>query len=160
MDWSELFGLSVSPWELIVRGSAMYLFLFILFRGVVKRRVGSIGMADILILVIVADAAQNGMAGDYRSVTDGFILVGTLVGWNMFIDWLAFRFAPLRAILEPPPLLLIDNGRVLWRHLRIELMSETELKTKLREHGVTDPREVAKAYIEPDGQVTVLKKQA
>jgi uncharacterized membrane protein YcaP (DUF421 family) len=39
-------------------------------------------------------------------------------------------------------------------------MSETELKTKLREHGVTDPREVAKAYIEPDGQVTVLKKQA
>jgi uncharacterized membrane protein YcaP (DUF421 family) len=160
MDWSELFGLSVSPWELIVRGSAMYLFLFILFRVVVKRRVGSIGMADILILVIVADAAQNGMAGDYRSVTDGFILVGTLVGWNMFIDWLAFRVAPLRAILEPPPLLLIDNGRVLWRHLRIELMSETELKTKLREHGVTDPREVAKAYIEPDGQVTVLKKQA
>jgi uncharacterized membrane protein YcaP (DUF421 family) len=78
----------------------------------------------------------------------------------MFIDWLAFRVAPLRAILEPPPLLLIDNGRVLWRHLRIELMSETELKTKLREHGVTDPREVAKAYIEPDGQVTVLKKQA
>ena len=158
MDWSELFGLSVSPWELIVRGSAMYLFLFVLFRVVVKRRVGSIGMADILILVIVADAAQNGMAGEYRSVTDAFILVGTLVGWNMFIDWLAFRFAPLRDLLEPPPLLLIDNGRVLWKHLRVELISEMELKTKLREHGVTDPREVAKAYIEPDGQVTVLKK--
>jgi uncharacterized membrane protein YcaP (DUF421 family) len=159
MDWNELFGLSVSPWELVVRGSAMYLFLFILFRVVVKRRVGSIGMADILILVIVADAAQNGMAGEYRSVTEGFILVGTLVGWNMLIDWLAFRFAPLRDLLEPPPLLLIDNGRVLRRHLRIELMSENELETKLREHGVTDPREVAKAYIEPDGQVTVLKKK-
>jgi uncharacterized membrane protein YcaP (DUF421 family) len=159
MDWNELFGLSVSPWELVVRGSAMYLFLFILFRVIVKRRVGSIGMADILILVIVADAAQNGMAGEYRSVTDGFILVGTLVGWNMLIDWLAFRFAPLRDLLEPPPLLLIENGRVLRRHLRIELMSENELATKLREHGVTDPREVAKAYIEPDGQVTVLKKK-
>ena len=158
MDWRELFALSVSPWELVIRGSAMYVFLFVLFRVVVKRRVGSIGMADILILVIVADAAQNGMAGDYRSITDAFILVGTLVGWNMLVDWLAFRFSPLRDLLEPPPLLLIENGRVLRRHLRIELMSETELATKLREHGVTDPREVAKAYIEPDGQVTVLKK--
>lgn len=159
MDWSELFGLSVSPWELIVRGSAMYLFLFLLFRVVVKRRVGSIGMADILILVIVADAAQNGMAGEYRSITDAFILVSTLVGWNMLIDWLAFRFPALARVLEPPPLLLIDNGRVLRKHLRIELMSENELESKLREQGVSDPREVAKAYIEPDGQVTVLKKK-
>jgi uncharacterized membrane protein YcaP (DUF421 family) len=48
---------------------------------------------------------------------------------------------------------------VLWRHLRREFISEEELRTKLREHGVTDPREVHKAYMEPDGQVTVLKKK-
>ncbi len=158
MDWSELFGLSVSPWELIVRGSAMYLFLFVLFRVVVKRRVGSVGMADILVLVIVADAAQNGMAGEYKSITDGFILVSTLVGWNMLIDALAFRFAALRDILEPPPLLLISDGRILWKHLRHELVSEAELQTKLREHGVRDPAEVEKAFMEPDGQITVLRK--
>ena len=160
MDWGELFGLSVSPWELIVRGSAMYLFLFALFRVVVKRRIGAVGMADILILVIVADAAQNGMAGEYRSITDAFILVGTLIGWNMLIDWITFRFPSLQKLLEPPPLLLIDDGRVLHRHLRIALMSQSDLQTKLREHGITDPREVAKAYIEPDGQVTVLKKKS
>jgi uncharacterized membrane protein YcaP (DUF421 family) len=159
MDWSEIFGVTVSPLELIVRGSAMYLFLFLIFRVVVRRRVGAVGMADILILVIVADAAQNGMSGEYRTVTEAFILVGTLVGWNMLIDWLTFRFPRLQRVLEPPPLLLIDNGRVLWRHLRHEFMSEGELKTKLREHGVTDPREVQKAYMEPDGQITVLKKK-
>ena len=158
MDWSELFGFSVSPLELIVRGSAMYLFLFVLFRVVVKRRVGSIGMADILILVIVADAAQNGMSGEYKSITDGALLVATLVGWNVLIDWLTYRFPRLQSILEPPPLLLIDNGRVLWRHMRIERMSEMELQTKLREHGVQHLSEVERAYMEPDGQVTVLKK--
>lgn len=158
MDWSTLFGLTVSPWELVVRGSAMYVFLFILFRVVVKRRVGSIGMADILILVIVADAAQNGMSGDYTSITEAFILVATLIGWNLAIDWLTFRFRALQSILEPPPLLLVENGRVLWRHLRAELISEAELMAKLREHGVAELGEVAKAYIEPDGQVTVLKK--
>jgi uncharacterized membrane protein YcaP (DUF421 family) len=159
MDWSEIFGLSVSPLELIVRGSAMYLFLFVLFRFVVRRRVGSIGMADILILVIVADAAQNGMSGEYKTVTEAFILVGTLIFWNLLIDRLNFHVPALRPLLEPPPLLLIDNGRVLWRNLRHELVSEDELKTKLREQGVRDPSEVAKSYMESDGQVTVIKKK-
>jgi uncharacterized membrane protein YcaP (DUF421 family) len=160
MDWQEIFGFSVSPWELVIRGTAMYFFLFLLFRVVVRRRVGSIGMADILIIVIIADAAQNGMAGEYRSVTEAFILVGTLIGWNMAIDALAYAFPPLQRVLEPPPLLLIQNGRVLRRNLRTEFVSDEELKSKLREHGVTDPREVDKAYMEPDGQVTVLKKKA
>lgn len=159
MDWGEIFGLTVSPWELVIRGTAMYFFLFLLFRVVVKRRVGSIGMADILILVIVADAAQNGMSGEYRSVTDAFILVGTLIGWNMVVDWVTFRVPRVEKILEPPPLLLIDDGRVLWHHMRREFMSEAELTTKLREHGVTHPSQVEKAYMESDGQVTVLKKK-
>ncbi len=158
-DWSQIFGIGVSPLELIVRGSAMYLFLFLLFRVVIKRRIGSVGMADILILVIVADAAQNGMSGEYRSVTEGFILVGTILGWSVLIDWFCYAFPPLQKLLEPPPLLIIDDGRVLWRHLRHEFVSETELRSKLREHGVTEPSEVDKAYMEPDGQITVLKKK-
>jgi uncharacterized membrane protein YcaP (DUF421 family) len=160
MDWHEIFGITVSPWELVIRGTAMYFFLFVLFRVVVRRRVGSIGMADILVLVIVADAAQNGMSGEYKSVTEAFILVSTLIGWNMLIDWLTFRVPRLQSILEPPPLLLIDKGRILHRHLRHEFVSEDELKSKLREHGVSDAREVDKAYMEPDGQVTVLKKKS
>ena len=159
VDWGELFRLSVSPLELVVRGTAMYLFLVLLFRVVVRRRIGSVGMGDILLLVIIADAAQNGMAGEYRSITDGFVLVATIVFWTHALDWLIFRFPRLQTILEPPPLLLIADGRVLWRQLRQEHVSEMELRSKLREHGVADPREVAKAYMEPDGQITVIKKQ-
>jgi len=159
VNWAELFRLSVSPAELIVRGSAMYLFLFVLFRVVVKRRLGTIGVADLLVLVIIADAAQNGMAGEYRSVTDGFILVTTIVAWNHLLDWLSWRFVALRHLIEPAPLLLIDRGKILWRHLRIEYVSEDELKAKLRERGVSDPREVEKAYLEADGEVTVIRKR-
>jgi uncharacterized membrane protein YcaP (DUF421 family) len=160
LDWRQLFGLSVSPLELLVRGTAMYFFLFLLFRVVIKRRVGSIGMADMLVLVIVADAAQNAMAGEYRSITDGFILVGTIIGWNYVFDWANYRFAWLQRWLEPDPLLLVRDGRLLRRHLRLERVTEKELETKLREHGVTDLAEVHKAYMEPDGQVTVIKRQA
>jgi uncharacterized membrane protein YcaP (DUF421 family) len=159
INWSEIFGLSVSPLELVVRGTAMYLFLFIVFRVVIKRRVGAVGMADLLVLVIVADAAQNGMAGEYRTVTEGMILLATIIAWDVLIDFLTFRFPRIERLLEPPPLLLIDRGRILWRNLRKELVSELELHAKLREHGVTDPAEVDKAYMEPDGAVSVIRKK-
>jgi len=159
VNWGELFGLSLPPLELFVRASAMYLFLLLLFRVVVKRRVGAIGMADLLVLVIIADASQNAMAGEYRSITDGFIVVGTIIGWNHFFDWLAYHSPTMRKILEPSPLLLIRDGRVMERHLRAEFVTADELRSKLREQGVQDPAEVAKAYLEPDGQVTVIKKK-
>lgn len=159
MNWDEIFGLTVSPWELVIRGTAMYLFLFLLFRVVIRRRVGSIGMADILILVIIADASQNAMSGEYKSVTEGAILVGTIIAWNMVIDWLNFHVPALRGWLEPSPLPLIENGRVLHRNLRQEYLSEDELKAKLRENGVEDVRQVAKAHMESDGQISVIKRQ-
>ena len=159
MDWNEIFGLTVPPLELVVRGTAMYLFLFLLFRVVIRRRVGVVGMADILILVIVADASQNAMSGEYKSVTEGAILVGTIIAWNMAIDWLNFHVPALRGWLEPPPLPLIHDGRVLHRNLRQEYVSEDELRAKLREHGVDDVRQVAKAHMESDGQISVIKRQ-
>jgi uncharacterized membrane protein YcaP (DUF421 family) len=158
LDWSEIFGLSVSPLELIIRGTAMYLFLFLLFRVVIRRRVGAVGMADILVLVIIADAAQNGMSGEYRSVTEGAILVGTIIAWNVLIDWLNFRVPALQAWLEAPPLLLVQDGRVLHRNLRHEFVTEDELKSKLREKGVRDVNEVAQAHMESDGTVSVIKR--
>jgi uncharacterized membrane protein YcaP (DUF421 family) len=160
VDWQALFSLGDAPLELMVRGTAMYWFLFVLFRCVIRRRIGAVGMADFLVLAIIADAAQNGMAGEYRTVPEGMIVVSTLVFWNVFIDWLTYVSPRLQRILEPPPLLLIRNGRILHRHLRLEFISKAELQTKLREHGVTDPEEVAAAYMESDGEVTVIKRQA
>jgi uncharacterized membrane protein YcaP (DUF421 family) len=160
LDWNAIFGLSVSPWELVIRGSAMYLFLFLLFRVVIRRRIGAVGMADLLILVIIADAAQNGMSGEYRSVTEGAILVSTIIAWNVLIDWLNWRVPALQNWLEAPPLLLVHNGRLLHRNLRHEFVTEDELKSKLREKGVDDIREVAKAHMESDGTISVIRTRA
>jgi len=153
-----MFGLSVPPLEIVIRGSAMYLFLFLMFRVVVRRRVGAVGMADILVLVIVADAAQNGMSGEYKSVTDGAILVGTILAWDMLIDWLNYRVPALRNWLEAPPLLLVRDGRLLRRNLRHEFVTEEELEAKLRQKGVKDVSEVAEARMESDGEISVIKR--
>lgn len=158
LDWGEIFGLTRSPLELIVRGTLMYLFLFAMFRVVIRRRVGAVGMADILVMVIVADAAQNAMAGEYKTVTEGVILVATIFAWNFLFDWLNYRVPALRGWLEAPPLPLVRNGRILHRNLRHEFITEEELKSKLREKGVKDVSEVAEARLESEGTVSVIKR--
>lgn len=157
IDWGELFGITMPMFEIVVRGTAIYWFLFLIFRFVVRRDVGSVGVADILILVIIADAAQNAMAGEYTSVTEGFILISTLIGWNVLLDWLSFRIETVRRFAEPPPLLLVKSGRMMVRNMRRELITEDELWAKLRQSGVESLTEVKKVYIESDGQISVIK---
>lgn len=158
VDWGALFELSVPPLELVIRGSAVYGFLFVLFRIVLRRDVGAIGVADVLLVVLIADAAQNAMAGEYRSITDGLVLVSTIIGWNVLIDWLAFRFRRVRRILEPSPLVLVRDGRIVHRNLRREFMSVDDLLGKLREHGVDDVRHVRAAQLESDGEMSVIRR--
>lgn len=153
----ELFRLTVSPWELILRGTLVFWFLFAIFRFVMHRDVGSVGLADVLVLVLIADAAQNAMAGGYESVTDGVILISTIVGWNYLLDWAAFRFEWARRMAEPPPLVLVHGGRLLRRNLRKEMMTTDDLMSKLREQGVDELAQVKKAFMEGDGTVTVIR---
>jgi uncharacterized membrane protein YcaP (DUF421 family) len=160
LDLGRLFAFSVSPLELIVRGSAVYWFLFLIFRVILRRNVGSIAIADVLVLVVIADAAQNAMAGSYESVSDGFVLVGTIVLWNVGLDFAAYRFAPLRRLLEPRPLPLVRNGRLLRHNLRREFLTEDEVTAQLREKGIENLAQVKQACMESDGNISVIKNEA
>ncbi|MEO8805020.1 MAG: YetF domain-containing protein [Burkholderiaceae bacterium] len=153
---TELLQFSVSPLELIVRGSAMYWFLFLVFRFIMRRDVGAVGIADVLLLVLIADAAQNAMAGGYTSITEGFVLVSTLLGWNYALDRLAYYSPAVRKFTEPKPLLLVEGGRVLARNLRREFITRDDLDAQLRQNGVSSLEDVKAAYLESDGKFSVV----
>lgn len=155
-----MFAITISPLELMLRGTLIYLGIFVLLRAFLRRVSGNVTAADLLMMVLIADAAQNAMASDYRSVTDGAILIATLVFWNYALDWLAFRVPFLGRLIHPPPLPLIVDGRVLWPNLRKELISVEELRSHLREEGVDDFAEVQAAHVEGDGRISVVKRQS
>lgn len=157
VDWEEMFSLSLPLAEIIIRGTAMYWFLFIVFRFVIRRDIGAVGIADVLVLVIVADAAQNAMSGEYTSVTDGMVLVATLIAWNVFLDWLSFRFPRFRRFAEPQPIRLIWKGRLIRSNMKRELITDDELWSKLRQSGIESLDEVKEAHIEADGQISIVK---
>jgi len=157
MSIVDLFQFRVSPVELFVRGTLIYWFLFVMLRFVLRRGAGGIGIADILLIVLLADASQNAMAGGYDSVAEGCVLVGTLIGWNYLLDWASFRWDLVRRLAEPAPLLLIDRGRVLARNLRREFVTRDELEAQLRLNGVASLSDVRKAYLESDGRFSVVR---
>lgn len=156
IDWRTVLLPETPLLELLVRGSLMYLVLFWLLRVLLKRVAGTIGMADLLMVVLVADAAQNALADDYRSVADGVILVLTIIFWNYALDWLGYRFPRFQRFFHPPPLPLVQDGRMLHRNMRQELITRDELMSQLRQQGVDDLALVKRAFIEGDGRISVV----
>jgi uncharacterized membrane protein YcaP (DUF421 family) len=156
LDLASLFEITVDPLELVLRGTVMYWFLFLLLRFVLRRDIGSIGIADVLLLVVIADAAQNAMSGGYESITDGMILVGTIAAWNWSLDLLAYRFRSVRRVLEAKPLELVRDGKLMRRNLRKEYITPDEIMAKLREHGIDKLEAVKVATMESDGEITVI----
>lgn len=157
IDWTSIFVPSTSIIEIILRGTAVYLFLFIILRFL-RRGAGAIGISDLLVVVLIADAAQNAMSANYRSITEGVVLVSTIIAWDYLFDWLGFRFPALNEILRPRALLLIKHGRVQARNLRQEMISEEELLGELREQGVENIKDVKYSYMESNGHISVVKK--
>jgi uncharacterized membrane protein YcaP (DUF421 family) len=157
-DWGALFTFTVDPLEMVLRGSAVYWFLFGLFRFVLRRDAGSVAIADLMLLVLIADAAQNAMSGGYQSLADGAVLVATLAGWNYALDAASYHFPRVRRVMEPPPLTLVVDGRVIRAHLRRELVTMDELHAALREQGVEGLEQVKSARMEPDGRISVIRR--
>ena len=156
MDWESIFLPDVPLLEIILRGTVMYISLFVLLRVVLKRQTGSLRMTDLLLITLIADASQNAMAGAYTSIPNGIVLVSTIIFWSYAFDWLGYRFPWFRRLTEPPPLPLIQNGKLLRRNLRQELITEDEVKSQLREQGLEDWAQVKEAFMESDGHISVI----
>ena len=157
LDLDGMFRLDMGVLELFVRTTVVYLGLLAGLRVLSWREMGALEMPDMLMLVLIADGVQNGMSGAYQSVTGALIVAGTLLGWNYLLDWLSYHVRPVRHLLRPRRLQLVDGGHVLPRQLRRALVTEDELLAQLRTQGIEDVRNVKAAYLEPQGELSVIR---
>jgi uncharacterized membrane protein YcaP (DUF421 family) len=155
VQWNDLFVLTVSPIELIIRGSIIYLFILVVMR-VLRREPGTIGIADLLMVVLIADASQNAMAGEYKSVLDGLILVLTIVFWNFFMDWLTLHSKIVERFTYPTPIPLVQDHKMKLVNMRKQFITENQLASMLREHGIDDISKVKAVFLEGSGHVSVI----
>jgi uncharacterized membrane protein YcaP (DUF421 family) len=157
-DWERLFTPEMSLPEILVRGTLVYLALCLLLRVVLKRQAGKVSLTDLLVVAVVAGVCRNPLVRDAYSVTDGVLMVATILGWSFALDWLSYYVPFIHKLLHPPPVPLIRDGQVLQKNLQRELMTESQLTSKLRLGGVRKPTGVAEAWMEGDGYVSIIKR--
>ena len=156
MDFS-IFHFSVPFWEIFLRGSIVFWFLFLIFRLILRRDMGNVGVGDFLFVVIVADASQNAMSGDAKTIPDGLVLIAVLVFWNVMIDWLSYHYLWIRKLVEPPPLVLVRHGVLQRRAMRREFITRDDIMAKLREEGIEHISKVKQMQLESDGELSIIQ---
>ncbi len=156
LDLNELFEVETPVLELILRGTLLYLGILFLMRILPRRTTGEMTVMDLVFVLLIAEGASNAM-GNYKTVTEGFIMIGTILFWNFSVNVLSFNFAFVEKLVAHPPVQIVKNGKMLKRNMRREFLTEEELISQLREEGIEDLSKVKKACIESDGVISIIK---
>ena len=144
--------------DLVLRAIAMFMFLFVLTRIIGKRELGSLQPFDLLLLIILGDALQQGMTQDDYSITGAVLIVGTFASLQVLLSWMSFRFPRTRPILEGEPIIVIQNGEPIARNLRRERLTVDDLTEGARRQGISHLADVQYAILETDGTLSFLQK--
>lgn len=145
-------------WQTALRGTAVYIALVLLIRLVPKRNAGHVSPNDLLTLIVVGGLGTDAATGGAGSIADILLLVAVILGWAFLLDVLEYRIPLLRRVLRDKPAALIEDGRLLRRNMRRELVTEDELMAALRKEAIDDPAQVRRAYMEADGEISVIRK--
>jgi uncharacterized membrane protein YcaP (DUF421 family) len=143
-------------WEFVVRAVVVYVFLMVQLRLTGKRQVGQLAPFDLVLLLVLSNAVQNSMNGGDNSITGGVILAVTLVALNWLVGYATYRSKRIERLIEGRPVILVHDGHIDHRAMRLAQMTTHELDAALRQAGCCGPSEVRFALLENNGQVTVI----
>lgn len=156
---SEVFGLTKPLWEIGLRATVVYVALVLLVRLVPKRNAGHISPNDLLTIVVIGGVATDAIMGGSTSVGDNLLLIAIVLLWAWLLDRLEFHSPVAQRLLRDRQTTLIEDGRLIRKNMRRELVTEQELMAALRKEGIDDPAQVQSACLEADGEISVIRRR-
>lgn len=153
---TELFSMELGLMEAFTRGTLVYWALYLLFRMGGRRNIGSLGFADIVVVILVSEAVGDALSGGSHTLTDGLVVAATIIFWPYLVDRLCYFFPKLDAVMAPSKLCLIQEGKMELRNMRREFVTKAELMEQLRIHGVSSIGQVKYAHLESNGEISVI----
>ena len=156
---SALFHLSAPWWVFVLRATAIYALVMVLVRVSGKRAVGQFTPFDLVLLILIGNAVQNGINGGDNSLTGAAIMATTLIALNYAVAYVTSRNRKVEKFVEGVPVLLARDGQLFEAVLRRELVSREDFREALRMNGVDDVAEVELALLETNGSISVVKKR-
>ncbi len=147
--------------DAVLRGFAIYLFLLLLFRVTGKRSLAQITTFDAVLLLIVAEATQQGLLGNDYSVTNAFLVILTLFAIDTGLSVLSQRSQRVEKLLNDVPLVLVEEGRLLRDRMDRARVDEADILERARElQGLERLDQIKYAVLERSGGISIVPKQA
>jgi uncharacterized membrane protein YcaP (DUF421 family) len=155
-----LVHLGTPAWQIVVRTLVVYFVVLAGLRLFGKRQLGQMNIADLVMILLIANAVQNAMVGPDVSLPGGLVAAVVLLAVNYLVTRALSRSREAQRLLEGAPTLLVKDGDYVLQGLLHEGIAKEEVQMAIREHGIADASEVRAAYLEPDGTISVVPMSA
>lgn len=155
-----MFGIEGSDvLEIIARVTIIYVACMVLLRISGRREMSQLGPMDLLTMLLLSETVSPALTGGVESVPGGLIAAAVLMILSVATSWLAFRNRTADKIIQGDAVLLIKDGKVNGEVLRKFRITDEDLRTSLHQAGLLRAGDVARAFVEPDGEITIIKRK-
>jgi uncharacterized membrane protein YcaP (DUF421 family) len=145
--------------DIALRAATLYIFILLVTRVIGRRELSSLSPFDLILLIVLGDAIQQGLTQDDYSVTGAIIAVSTLASLQVLTSYIGFRSERARKVLEGLPIVLLEDGKLVAKNLTRERMTEDELADEMRVQQIGSFDELQWAILESNGSISFIKKQ-
>ncbi len=146
--------------DAVMRAVVIYLWLLVVFRMTGNRSLAQITVFDFVLLLIISEAAQNGLVGNDYSVTNSLLLIVTLFTLDIGLSLIKGKLPKLERFVEGVPVLLVRDGEPLRDHMKKSQVDEQDILEAARKlRGLERMEQVKYAVLERDGEITVVPKR-
>ena len=146
--------------DAVLRATAIYLFLMLIFRVSGKRSLGEVTTFDFVLLLIIGEATQQGLLGDDYSVTNGVLVITTLVIIDIGFSLLKQRVPAVDRLIDGVPLVIVEDGKPITDRMRTSRVDEGDILSAARSlQGLERMDQIKYAVLERDGGISILPYQ-
>ena len=155
-----MFGIEATKlFEIVLRVALIYIGCFAMLRLSGRREMSELGPMDLLTMLLLSECVSPALTGGDETITGGLAAAVVLIALSVLTSWLSVRSKKLDAILQGKAFLLIQDGKVNAAVMRKQRITDEDLRAKLHEHGLMNVHEVARAYVEADGEISIIKRK-
>jgi uncharacterized membrane protein YcaP (DUF421 family) len=146
--------------DIVIRACVIFVFLLVLTRIIGRRELSALAPFDLILLIIVGDAVQQGLTQDDYSMTGAILAVGTIAVLQVVVSFTSFRIPPIRNLLEGHPIVIVQDGKPIEKNMRRERLTVEELMEEARQQQVASLDDIKWAVLEPSGNISFIPKQS
>ncbi len=144
--------------DIVFRAIFIFFVLYLLMRIIGRRELSSLEPFDLILLVVLGDAVQQGLTQDDYSLTGTLLAIGTIAMLQLGVSYANFRFPRLRPLLDGEPIVVVRDGKPIERNLRRERVTLDDLTSAMRQQNIAHIDEVQWAVMETSGAISFIKK--